>query len=110
MNLKIRYTLALSLALSPFSTAWAADGMDMSKPANAASPGINAATGVVQKVDVAGGKVTIAHGPIKSLSWSAMTMAFVVKDKALFKKLEAGKTVSFQIVQEGADYVVTAVK
>src|SRR5712692_9026626 len=39
--------------------------------------------GTVKKVDPAAGTVTIAHGPIKSMNWSAMNMTFTVKDKAL---------------------------
>ncbi|MBS0309509.1 MAG: copper-binding protein [Proteobacteria bacterium] len=68
------------------------------------------ATGVVKAVDAAHGTVTLAHGPVKSLNWSAMTMGFSVKDKALFDKLAVGKKVQVDFVQQEANYVVTAVK
>ena len=68
------------------------------------------ATGVVKKVDAANGKVTLSHEPVKSLNWPAMTMGFSVKDKTLLDKLAVGKKVNVEFVQQGADYVVTAVK
>ena len=68
------------------------------------------ATGTVKKVDPAKGVVTLAHEPVKSLKWPAMTMGFTVKDKALLDKLQPGKKVEFEFVQQGKDYVVTGVK
>jgi Cu(I)/Ag(I) efflux system periplasmic protein CusF len=67
-------------------------------------------TGVVKNVDAAGGKVTIAHGPIPSISWPAMSMAFSVKDKKMLAKLAPEKKVEFQFVQQGSDYVITSIK
>jgi Cu(I)/Ag(I) efflux system periplasmic protein CusF len=67
------------------------------------------ATGVVTKSD-GKGKVTIKHEPVQSMNWPTMTMAFVVKDKALAEKLKPGAKVDFEFVQEGRDYVVTGVK
>ena len=68
------------------------------------------AVGTVKKVDQAAGRVTLAHGPVPSLKWPAMTMGFGVKDKALFGKLAQDKKVEFEFVQEGRDYVITSVK
>ncbi|UVW30051.1 copper-binding protein [Massilia sp. H6] len=65
---------------------------------------------VVKSADRDSGKVTLAHGPIKSLQWPSMTMAFLVKDKSLFDKLVVGKQVDVALVQDGSNYVVTAVK
>lgn len=56
-------------------------------------------SGVVKKVDVEKGLVSIAHDPVASLHWPAMTMAFAVKDKKLFAVLVEGKTVEFAFVQ-----------
>ncbi len=39
-----------------------------------------------------------------------MTMAFKVKDKALAQKLEKGRNVEFEFVQEGKDYVIISAK
>jgi Cu(I)/Ag(I) efflux system periplasmic protein CusF len=68
------------------------------------------ATGVVKKVDLKAGTVTLAHDPVKSLKWPAMTMGFTVKDKALLEKLPPGKKIEFEFVQQGKDYVITSVK
>jgi len=65
---------------------------------------------IVKAVDAAQGKVTLAHEPVKSLNWPAMTMAFAVRDKALLDKLRVGKKVHVEFQQVNNDYVVTAVK
>jgi Cu(I)/Ag(I) efflux system protein CusF len=65
---------------------------------------------VVKAIDPAKGTVTLAHEPVKSLKWPAMTMGFRVKDKTLFDKLAVGKKVDVEFTRQGSDYVVTAVK
>ena len=47
-------------------------------PAQAQTAAAHPATGVVKSVDRAKGTVTLAHGPVKSLNWPAMTMPFTV--------------------------------
>lgn len=66
--------------------------------------------GVVKKVDSAKSTVTLDHEPIKSMNWSAMTMNFPFKDRKLLDKLQTGKKVEFEFVQEGKDCVITSVK
>ena len=87
-------------------------GMDMGKmgQASANKGETHTATGTVKKVDPAKGTVTLAHEPVKSLKWPAMTMGFSVKDKKLFDKLAAGEKVQFEFIQQGSEYVVTSVK
>lgn len=80
----------------------------MGKPA--AGQTAHMAKGKVTKVDAAAGVVTLAHEPVKSLNWPAMTMGFQVKDKTMFDKLTVGKTVDFEFVQADKEYVVTKVK
>ena len=80
-------------------------GMETAKPSPAHS-----ASGTVQRIDPAKGTVSIAHGPVKSLNWPAMTMSFSVKDKAMLDNLNPGAKVAFGFVQSGADYVVTEIK
>ena len=82
--------------------------MDMGKPA--ASTTTHKTVGVVKALDAKAGTVTFDHEPVKSLNWPAMKMTFGVKDKMLFDKLAMGKKVEFDFVQEGKNYVVTAVK
>jgi Cu(I)/Ag(I) efflux system protein CusF len=68
------------------------------------------ATGVVKSVDLAKSSVILAHDPVKSLKWPAMTMPFTVKDKALLDKLQPGRKIEFEFVQQGKNYVITSVK
>jgi Cu(I)/Ag(I) efflux system protein CusF len=118
-------TLSLILALSASGAAFAQSGasknmdmkgMDMKGmpmenmgSASSAKTATHQATGVVKALDTAKGTVTLAHGPVKSLNWPAMTMTFAVKDKMLFGKLAADKKVTIDFSKLGADYVVTAV-
>ena len=67
-------------------------------------------TGVVTKVDRAGGKITLKHDPIKSLNMPAMTMAFGVKDEAMCDKVAKGKKVEFEFVKQGRQFVITSIK
>lgn len=85
-----------------------ADMKDMPMPA--AQGQAHHASGTVKKLDAAKGMVTLAHGPVKSLDWPAMTMGFKVKDKALFDKLGVGSQVEFEFVREGGGYLVTGVR
>ena len=58
--------------------------------------------GRVEAVDLAQASVTLAHGPIASLKWPAMTMDFKVKDPALLRTLKPGQNIAFEFVQETA--------
>jgi len=105
--------LALFVAMTPSSRAQGTGGMDMSKDkkTDKKSEGkTHKGVGTVKKVDPAGGKVTLAHGPVQSLKWPAMTMTFIVKDKALLGKFSQDKKVEFEFVQQGSDYVITSAR
>src|SRR6266852_6134838 len=78
-------------------------GMGADKKAEAKT---HKGVGTVKKLDAAGGKVTIAHGPIPTMKWPAMNMTFTVKDKALLGKFSQDKKVEFEFVEQGSDYVV----
>jgi Cu(I)/Ag(I) efflux system periplasmic protein CusF len=85
-------------------------GMEMNKDKNAAAGKVHKASGKVTKVDPAKGTVTIAHGPVPSMSWPSMTMSFKVKDKAMLGKVKNGDQVDFSFVQSGKDHTITAIK
>jgi Cu(I)/Ag(I) efflux system protein CusF len=109
----IPFIATVLAATSAFAQTGTGDvkGMDMDKkPVAGAKQQTHTAIGTVKKADVKGGQVTLAHGPIASLNWPAMTMSFKVKDKALWPKLEDGKKVEVEFTKQGADYVVTGVK
>ena len=109
--------LAIStlLILTIPAIAPAAESMDphahhMAADKKAPSTAVHKASGTVKKVDMAGGAVTLAHGPVPALKWPAMTMKFKVTDKSLFDKLTVNKKIDFEFVEEGRAYIVTAVK
>ena len=103
--------LILALSASCMGTAQSADMKDMSNKSHAKGQGTPHKTmAVVKGVDVVNGKVKLAHEPVKGLNWPAMTMGFSVRDPALFDKLVVGKKVEVEFMQQGPDYVVTAVK
>jgi Cu(I)/Ag(I) efflux system membrane fusion protein len=73
-------------------------------------PASHRGIGTVKALDWASATVTIAHDPIASLSWPAMTMDFRVKDPALLKALKPGEKVDFEIVEQPAgEYVLVRV-
>jgi len=109
--------LALVLSMAAAVPAWAASHAgghgahgDHGKPA--AQTGTVASTGdmtdgEVSGVDKEGGKVTLKHADIKSLDMPAMTMVFVVKDKAMLDKLKAGDKIKFKVVNDAGKFTVT---
>jgi Cu(I)/Ag(I) efflux system protein CusF len=124
--MKLIATVSLILALSASGLAMAQSGgmkgmdmkdmdmknmpMDKMMSDSSARTVTHQATGMVKAVDATKGTVTLAHGPVKSLNWPAMTMTFVVKDKMFFDKLAVDKKVSIDFTKQDKDYVVTAVK
>lgn len=82
-------------------------GMKSDKKVNAKT---HKASGTVTKVDADKSTVSIAHGPVRSMNWPAMTMTFKVKDKKILDKVKQGEKVDFSFVQAGNDYAITDVK
>lgn len=59
--------------------------------------------GKITKLDAKSGKVTLAHEPIASLKWPAMSMEFPVKDKAALEHLKPGMRVAFELEKTTGD-------
>ncbi len=77
------------------------------KDKNAAAQ-VHKGQGTVKRIDEKSGKINIAHGPIASLNWPAMTMDLQVRDKALLKDVTPGQNVEFDIAQTGpTQFVIT---
>lgn len=57
-----------------------------------------------------GVNITIAHGPVPSLQWPGMTMAFVLHDAVLGRGLGVGDNVQFRFRQDGSRYVVSEIR
>jgi Cu(I)/Ag(I) efflux system protein CusF len=64
-------------------------------------------TGIVKKLDLSSGSITLQHGPISALGWPAMTMTFKAKP-AVLQGLKIGEKVDFT-VKPGAPPEVIAV-
>lgn len=127
--MKITSTISLILILSTAGIAMAQSGgmnhagmsgmehgdmknaeADKNKPGDTQKTPTHQAVAIVRTVNQAKGRVMLAHEAIQSLNWPAMTMGFAVKDNHLFDKLAVGKKVNVEIIKQGSDYVVTAVK
>ena len=69
------------------------------------------AEGKVESIDVRAGTLGIAHGPVDTLKWPAMSMEFKVANSALLAGLKPGSNVAFEFVERSpADWVITAAR
>jgi Cu/Ag efflux protein CusF len=66
--------------------------------------------GEVRKVDKDAKKITIRHGPLKSLDMPPMTMVFQVKDPAMLDQVKAGDKIRFSAEKTGGAYTVTTLQ
>jgi Cu/Ag efflux protein CusF len=94
--IKILRSLTLALSAASLALAVGAQTADLSE-------------GEIRKVDQEGGKITLAHGEIKSLDMPPMTMVFTVKNPALFGELKKGDKVRFAVVREDGKLVLTEI-
>jgi Cu(I)/Ag(I) efflux system protein CusF len=70
-----------------------------------------AINGEVKKIDEAAGKITLKHGPAKSLGMDEpMTMVYRVKDPALLKQVKVGDKVKFDAQEGDGGYTVTGIQ
>ena len=101
-------TFALLLAAA--MPAWAQPGPG-TPPAKSEAIAPSIADAEVRRIDKDAGKITLKHGPIKSLDMPPMTMVFQVQDKALLDKVKAGDKVKFTAIQSaGGAYTVTSIE
>lgn len=64
--------------------------------------------GEVKKIDEGAAKITLKHGPAKSLGMDEpMTMVYRVKDPAMLKQVQVGDKVKFEAETGDAGYTVT---
>ena len=77
----ILLTIVCGLALPPAAVAQTSKNVD----------------GTITRIDEAGARMTIRHGPLKELDMDGMTMAFRVKDPDMLKDAKAGDQVKFDV-------------
>jgi Cu/Ag efflux protein CusF len=63
--------------------------------------------GQVTKGNAKKNKITVRHGPIKSLDMDAMTMVFRVKDPAMAKQVKAGDKIKFEAERVDGQITIT---
>jgi Cu/Ag efflux protein CusF len=111
MHTRISLTaLAFALAATPALAASEHNHGAMAAPAQQA-PVAKAALveGLVKKVDKAGAKVTLAHGPLLNLGMTMpMTMVFRVKDAAWLDQMKEGDKIRFSA--ENVNGAITVVQ
>ena len=109
-----RVILAAAVALIVPAALAQMKGMEMKdmpmKMGDAKAGETHKGKGVVKSVDPKKGTVSLAHDPIKSMNWSAMTMTFKAKDKAMLENVKPGAKVEFSFEQRGKDYIITELK
>lgn len=76
-------------------------------PAGSAQPATTEGVGQIRAVDARAGTITIHHGPIQTLGWPAMTMAFKATPEVL-QSAKAGQAVRFTL--QGPDNQVVGIK
>ena len=65
-------------------------------------------SGEIRKIDENAGKVTLKHGPARSLGMEeGMTMVYRVNDPAMLKQVKVGDHVKFEAENTDGGYVVT---
>jgi Cu(I)/Ag(I) efflux system periplasmic protein CusF len=102
---------ALFLAAVPLASAQGMKDTDMKNmPMKSDTARAHKATGVVKSVDAKKNTVMLAHDPVASLNWPAMTMAFKVEDPKLVQGLTVGKKVEVEFTQRDKEYVITSIK
>jgi len=64
--------------------------------------------GEVRKIDQAAGKITLKHGPIKSLDMNeGMTMVFRVREPDMLNRVKVGDKVQFEVERTASGISVT---
>lgn len=64
--------------------------------------------GEVRKIDEIAGKITLKHGPIKSLDMDeGMTMVFRVQDPTMLKQVKVGDKVQFEAQRTASGLAIT---
>jgi Cu(I)/Ag(I) efflux system membrane fusion protein len=76
--------------------------------AGAPAPALHEGTGKV--TEIAAGEISLAHGPIASLAWPPMTMAFKLADAGLARGLKPGDAVKFGFREDGDDFVIERIE
>lgn len=104
-------TLLLVTAITLSSVVLASEINNQHELTRLAAGKIHHGTGTVMEIDKKAGKIKLDHGPIKSIGWMGMKMAFDVEDLAMLDDIKAGDKVGFDFVEtRDKRYVVTDIE
>ncbi len=103
-------TAAVSAASLPVHAQGHSHGHDAPAVKAVAAQGGELSEGEVRKVDKAGKKITLRHGPLKNLDMPPMTMAFQVSEPGLLDKVKVGDKVRFAASNPGGKLTVTQIE
>jgi len=80
-------------------------------PSQGKSPTVgHQAEGTIKTLDAQAATLSIAHGPVASLKWPAMTMDFKAANSALVAGLKPGSQVAFEFVERSpGEWVITKI-
>jgi len=101
--------IAIALA-GPALAQQKADDHSAHHPAGSAPATAEMAEGEVRRVDKSAGKITLRHGPIKSLDMPPMTMVFQAGDRAMLDRVKQGDKVRFSAEEKSGAYIVTRIE
>jgi Cu/Ag efflux protein CusF len=105
---KLALILGFALAATGGIAHAATHELDMSQAASQASQNVHTGTGMLKAVNT--GKVRIAHQPIDSLGWPAMTMWFALRDP-LPDEVRVGDGVRFELEQvRSKEWAITRIE
>jgi Cu/Ag efflux protein CusF len=92
------------------TTASTASGAIASAPGTKSPVVGHRAEGTVKAIDATAGTLSIAHGPVETLKWPAMTMNFKAANSALVAGLQPGSGIAFEFVERSpGEWVITKV-
>ena len=77
-------------------------------PPAAAAPAMS--EGVVRKIDLANGRITLGHGPLANLDMPPMTMVFRAQPPELLNAVKVGDRVRFRAEEIDGTLTVTAIE
>ena len=102
----------LKAAISGFGTSAPAQTGAALEPARSAGQSAgHRAEGTLEGIDARAGSVSLAHGPVASLKWPAMTMEFKLANTTLVQGLKPGARVAVEFVErQKGEWVITGMQ
>jgi Cu(I)/Ag(I) efflux system membrane fusion protein len=105
----VRFLIPLAMLCFAANGALAQPATQSSTPAAAVSTAaLNEADGTVKSIS--GKTITLAHEPVKSLGWPAMTMPFQLARAELAAGLKPGDRVHFSFRENDEGYIIEKIR